>query len=300
MPFEFSLDYLESIGELEHLSGFASDFLAKHGCSARKPYLERQGYALLERLSAEVHSLLGLIPGSKRFPKDAPEACDFPSFAVLARQILEDSVTFLYLVESGLLADQLEFRQLVWEYHSATEKSKIASLYGYVTDSVYPKGSPMPLLKKAAEEKIPLLKKRIEEHHRNAALPKYLREKVGKGKENLVAKTAEILTRLNIPAYFYDAPYTHLSNFVHASEFSLTQVFELSKPSKVAAAQFRLASTFVNFMFGTALSEAIRTFGGVRARENTKVNHILDRNRLILTKAHARASGQLEASASTR
>jgi hypothetical protein len=150
MPFEFSRDYLESIGELEYLSTFASGFLTKHGYPRFKPYLEQQGYALLKRLSAETHSFLRLIPGSKHFPKDAPDDWDFPSAAVLARQILEDSITFLYLVESGLLADQLDFRQMVWSYHSAKEKSKIAGLYGYIADLSYLKGSPIPALKMSA------------------------------------------------------------------------------------------------------------------------------------------------------
>jgi hypothetical protein len=111
----------------------ASDFLTKHGRPNHKPYLEKQGYALLERLSTEVHSLIRLIPGGKYFPKDLPEIWDFPSFAVLARHVLEDSVIFLYLVEPGLLADELDFRRIVWEYHSAKEGSKIASLYIFVT-----------------------------------------------------------------------------------------------------------------------------------------------------------------------
>src|SRR5258707_9842951 len=105
MPFEFPADYPQSIGELEYLSDFASDFLTKHSRPNRKPYLEKQGYALLERLSTELHSLIRLIPGGKYFPKDLPEIWDFPSFAVLARHGLEDSVIFLYLVEPGLLAD---------------------------------------------------------------------------------------------------------------------------------------------------------------------------------------------------
>src|SRR4029077_19771366 len=123
----------------------------KHGRPNHKPYLEQQGYAFLERLSTEVHSLIRLIPGGKYFPKDLPEIWDFPSFAVLARHVLEDSVIFLYLVEPGLLADELDFRRIVWELHSVKEKSKIASLYGCISDSVHQTGSPMPLLKKAAE-----------------------------------------------------------------------------------------------------------------------------------------------------
>ena len=242
-------------------------------------------------MSTELHSLIRLIPGGKYFPKDLPEIWDFPSFAVLARHVLEDSVIFLYLVEPGLLADELDFRRIVWEYHSAMEGSKIASLYGCITDSVYPTNSPMPLLKKAAEDKIPILKKQIEEHYRYAAFTKHSKNRMRKGQQNLIVKTDEILARLGIPTYFYDAPYTHLSNYVHASEFSLAKAYELSKPSKTAAHQFRLASTFVNFMFGTAMSEAIRTFGGIRSKEDKELNRILDRNRLLMTKEYPRASG---------
>jgi len=291
MPFEFPADYSKSIAELEYLSDCASDFLTKHSRPTHKSYLEKQGYALLERLSTELHSLIRLIPAGKYFPKDLPEIWDFPSFAVLARHILEDSVIFLYLVEPNLLVDEIEFRRLVWEYHSANEKLKIASWYGDITASVHKASSPMPLVKKAAEDKIPVLKKRIEEHYRYAAFTKHLQKRITKGQQNLIVKTAEILARLGIPAYFYDAPYTHLSNFVHASEFSLTQASALSEPSREAAVLFRFTSTFVNFMFGTALSEAIRAFGGVRSRENKELNRILDRNRLMLTKESPQASG---------
>jgi hypothetical protein len=76
-------------------------------------------------LSTEVHPLIRLIPGSKHFPKGSAAVWDFQSFAVLARQILEDSVIFSHLIEPGLLADLLDFRQTVCE--SAKEKSKIAS-----------------------------------------------------------------------------------------------------------------------------------------------------------------------------
>jgi len=188
-----------------------------------------------------------------------------------------------------LLVEQMEFRKLVWEYHGAKESAKIPDLYGYLSAPAGRKNSPIPALKKQAEDRIPELKKLVEEHPCFAHVKKPLQGQIKKGLTNLVLYDGAILARFKIPKFLYDAPYTNLSQFVHASAFSLDQLPKLNSPSPVAEAQFHLVYIFVNFLFATALGEAIRAFGGTKSL-NDKITLILNRNRAVLEHGYQRAS----------
>lgn len=285
----FHPNYLKAVGEIEALSESAKELLGNRGLHL--DYLERQAHLLFGKLSLELISFLGLVPGSKHFANAEGREWDFSSTAVLGRQLLEDCRTFVYLLEPKLLVEQMEFRKLVWQYHSDKERAKIADLYGYLSAPLGPKDSPIPGLKRQAEVRIPELKKAIEEHPCFVHLNKTLQARILKGKESFVIHKSAILSRLGITKSFYDGPYANLSNFVHASEFSLEQLPKFIEGSSLTEAQFHLVCIFVNFLFATALGEAIRTFGGTKSL-NDKVSLILTRNRAVLEKSYNRAAGQ--------
>jgi len=44
----------------------------------------------------------------------------------MARQVIEDTLTFLYLSEPNLTAAEKQFRQLVWQFHGLTESIESA------------------------------------------------------------------------------------------------------------------------------------------------------------------------------
>jgi hypothetical protein len=290
MSSTFHPNYLKAVGELETLSDSAQQLLGTNGLR-RLDYLERQGHLLFGKLSLELVSLLRLIPGSKYFGNEEGRSWDFPSAAVLGRQILEDCRTFVYLVEPRLLVEQLDFRKLVWEYHADKERARVADLYGYLCAPLGPKDSLIPVLKRQAEARLPDLKKAIEEHPCLTHVNKTLRGLILKGDSGFVISKNAILSRLGITKSFYDAPYTNLSNFVHSSAFTLEPLPRLKVLSPMTEAHFHLLCIFINFLFATALGEAIHTFGGTKSL-NDKISLILKRNRAVLENSYNRASGK--------
>jgi len=287
VPHTFHPNYLKSIEELKSLFKAAKTLLENRR-TRFSSYLEQQGYVLFEKLELEVNTLFQVIPGAEMVNENETEVWDISLASVLGRQVLEDCVTFLYLVEPNLLVEQTGFRELVWKYHSDKESVEIADLYGFLSAPDGPQNAVIPVLKKQAEARLPGLKKTVLNHPCFDRVDGKLRGKIKKGEAKLVLQKDEILSRFGITKSFYDAPYKNLSQFVHSTGFSLNVLPQTKIPSSMAEANFHLICIFVNFLFATALGEAIRSFGGTRSL-NKEVEFIRTRNRGVLETAQKHA-----------
>ncbi len=290
MSHTFHPNYLKSIEELETLSNSAQTLLEGHE-TCHSSCLEHQGYLLFEKLSMELTTLFKLIPGTKPFGDCDTQRWDFSSAAVLGRQILEDCVTFLYLIEPKLLVEQMQFREMVWRYHADKESVGIADLYGFLSAPLGPQNSVIALLKRQAEERLPGSRKKVENHPCLNYVDAKLRGQIKKGKANLVLHDGAVLSRFGITKPFYDAPYKNLSQFVHTSAYSLNQLPHLKTPASMAEAHFHLVCIFVNFLFATSLDEAIRRFEGTKSL-NKKIEFIRTRNRGVFETGQNYAAGR--------
>jgi hypothetical protein len=76
-------------------------------------------------------SLLGFlrfIPSSRFHAKEGESIIDLSSAAAMARQVIEDVLSFIYLTEPDLSKEQKAFREFVWRSHGLGESIKSAEL----------------------------------------------------------------------------------------------------------------------------------------------------------------------------
>jgi hypothetical protein len=77
-----------------------------------------------------VQAFLRFIPSSRFHAKEVEFAIDLSSASVIARQVMEDAISFFYLSEPGLTKEEKRFRELVWRFHGATEAIDSAAFMG--------------------------------------------------------------------------------------------------------------------------------------------------------------------------
>jgi hypothetical protein len=85
-----------------------------------------------------VQAFLRFIPSSRFHAKEVEFAIDLSSASVIARQVMEDAISFFYLSEPGLTKEEKRFRELVWRFHGATEAIDSAAFMGsaHETESI--------------------------------------------------------------------------------------------------------------------------------------------------------------------
>ena len=160
MSHKFHPTYLKSTDELKILKDAALALLERPE-GRHVTYLEQQAYRQFEKLTLQLSTLFRLLPGTDCFCDSEVQLWDFSSAAVLGRQILEDCLTFLYLIESRLLVEEIEFRWTVWKHHGDKESVDIVELFGFLSAPHGPQDSAIPILKRQAEQRIPITKEKI-------------------------------------------------------------------------------------------------------------------------------------------
>ena len=70
----------------------------------------------------------------------------------MARQVIEDVISFFYLSEPGLVKDQKDFRELVWRFHGATEEIESAKYAGISNADVSPRGTERERVRRRFED----------------------------------------------------------------------------------------------------------------------------------------------------
>lgn len=87
-----------------------------------------------------VLGLLRFIRSSRYHAREIDVVTDLSSTSVLARQVMEDVLSFLHLSEPGLTQEQKEFRALVWRYGGATEALESATFADVSNPDLSPVG----------------------------------------------------------------------------------------------------------------------------------------------------------------
>ena len=98
---------------------------------------DHKEYLLLEASLVFVKTLLSLqgflrfIPASQFHAKEEDFVIDLSSASLMARQTLEDAISFFYLSQPSLTKEQKKFRQLAWHPVSAAQHCWLASTKSY-------------------------------------------------------------------------------------------------------------------------------------------------------------------------
>jgi hypothetical protein len=91
-------------------------------------YLAQEATMAFAKTMLSLLGFLRFIPSSRYHAKEIHVVTDLSSASVMARQTMEDAISFLYLSEPGLTNKQKEFRELIWRYCGASEELESAIL----------------------------------------------------------------------------------------------------------------------------------------------------------------------------
>lgn len=252
----FSLEQFNNlIAGIELLYALArrlSDAIAKQVC----PYLIQEASMAFVKTMMSLQGFLRFIPASRYHAKEGDFAIDLSSASVMARQVIEDIISFFYLSEPGLTKDQKDFRELVWRYHGATEEIEAAGFAGISNAGLSPRGV-----------ECERFRRRFEDEPFNAMLIAIKRDRRGRirqGRDNHVLHDHEILERRAIKTDSFDLSRKLLSNFAHFSTFSHQQMMATSADWEKSWRRFLPPSLFVANFTAEVIEAFIETFPQTR------------------------------------
>ena len=192
-----------------------SDAAAGQGCE----YLIQEASMAFVKTMMSLQAFLRFIPPSRFHASEGEYPVDLSSASVMARQVMEDTISFLYLSEPNLLKEQKVFRELVWRLHGATEMIDSATFANADNPDISPVAAERDRLKKRLDE--PPFNAMLEGLERNR------RTNIRRGRENHVLHDRGILTRRNIRTNeTYSLWLKVLSNFAHFSSLSHRLIME--------------------------------------------------------------------------
>jgi hypothetical protein len=246
-PLSFSEfeDLIKNIERFYALGSRLSQAIEKQPCE----YLIQEASMAFTKALMSLVGFLRFIPSSELHAKEGEQIIDLSSASVMARQVLEDTLTFLYLSEPNLTPDQKHFRQLVWQFHGITESIESAEF----AESSNPDLPATRATREKAQELLrnnPLL----------AAIEGSLRGRVRDGFKNRVIYDNKILERRGIMTRRYDLPHKVLSNFAHFSAFSHHLILDTSGDWQKSWREFFLPSLSVAAFIAEGLEALVETF----------------------------------------
>jgi len=200
-------------------------------------------------------SLLGFfrfIPSSHFHAKEGESVIDLSSGSVMARQVLEDVLSFLYLSEPNLAKGEKAFRELVWRYHGFGESVESAELMETANWS-------NPDLPATRELRVKM-RDQLMQNPLLAAIDNSLRGRIREGDKNWVLHENEVLERRGIIRSRYDLPRKVLSNFVHFSTFSHHLILQTESDWQRSWPEFFMPTLSVAAFIAEALKVFVETF----------------------------------------
>jgi hypothetical protein len=171
-------------------------------------FLEQQSSIVFAKCLMSLIGFLRFIPPSKYRAKEIVEVVDLSSASVMARQFIEDVVSFFYLSERGLSDAELRLRQNIWLLHGAAEAGEAAKLAD-------PEAHGAPLTPATLN-----VRDSIEQNALFKMLDKEAQGRIKKGRQPLMLSHQEIVRRRGISKKAYLFPLKVFSNFVHTSSIS--------------------------------------------------------------------------------
>jgi len=220
-------------------------------------YFIQEATMAFVKLLMSVQAFLRFIPSSKFHAQEVEFAVDLSSASVMARQVMEDAITFFYLSEPNLTTEEQVFRRLVWQLHGATETLE-------ALEYLVPERTDTQLTIDALNR----AKETLNEPLYAAMLNKIKgdrRGRIRKGKEGHVLHDEEVLSRRGIQLDAYRFWSKTLSNFAHFSTLSHQLMMQTTSDWKSSWKAFYAAAVCVAKLTAEAVVVFIETFPTTRS-----------------------------------
>jgi hypothetical protein len=219
-------------------------------------YLIQEAFMAFVKMLMSLLGFLRFIPSSKYYAKVIVMPTDLSSASVMARQVMEDAISFFYLSEPGLTPKQKKFREMVWRFHGGVEAIESARC-GNIShpDLPDPDAHLEPFRQYFAEPETVEILNGIEGGRRG---------RIRIGQEGHVLHDREILERRGIQTEVYDLGRKVLSNFAHFSAFSHNMIMETSADWKKSWEHFLTPSLYVANFAAETIEAFVETFPQTR------------------------------------
>src|SRR5258707_1304603 len=239
----------------------------------KKPceYLIQEASMAFTKALMSLLGFLRFVPSSQFHAKEGESLIDLSSAAVMARQVLEDVLSFLYLSEPNLPKEQKDFREFVWRYHGLGESIESAELLETLEWS----NPDLPATRELRKK----MRTRLIENPLLAAIEQPLRGRVREGDKNQVVFDGKILERRGIITSRYDLPRKVLSNFVHFSSFSHSLILDTVGHWQESWPAFLMPSLSVAAFIAEALIVFIETFPQTESLLNDREQKLIENYR---------------------
>jgi hypothetical protein len=204
----YGIELLSAIGRKvsDAVAGQPSEFLIQEATMA------------FVKMMMSIQAFLRFIPSSRFHAREVEFAIDLSSASVMARQVLEDTISFFYLSEPNLTKEQKVFRELVWRIHGATEAIDSATFANVANPDLSPTAAERDRVRQRLND--PPFGAMLE------AIERGRRGRIRQGRENHVLHDREILSRRGIEVQKFDMWRKVLSNFAHFSVLSRRMIME--------------------------------------------------------------------------
>jgi hypothetical protein len=246
--FEDFEDLIKNIEQFYVLGSRLSQAIEGQPCE----FLIQEASMAFSKALMTLLGFLRFIPSSQFYAKKVESIIDLSSACVMARQVLEDILSFLYLSEPNLTKEEKDFREFVWRYHGLGESIESAEFLETVAWS----NPDLPATRQLRAK----MQAQLKQNPLLTAVEKNLRGRIREGNKNQVIYDCEILERRGIIRSRYELPRKVLSNFVHFSGFSHHLILETNSDWQKSWPEFLLPSLSVAAFIGEGLKVFIETF----------------------------------------
>src|ERR1700738_1688908 len=89
-------------------------------------YLIQEASMAFAKTMMSLLGFLRFIPSSRFHAKEGESVIDLSSTSVMARQVMEDAISFFYLSEPGITQKQKKLREAAWYFRGAREATESA------------------------------------------------------------------------------------------------------------------------------------------------------------------------------
>jgi hypothetical protein len=208
-----------------------------------------------------IHSIKGFllfISPSQFHAGAAGWSIDLSSASVMARQVIDDTLSFFYLSQPNLSAEEKEFRGLVWEFHGITEVIRTLEFVNGQHPGLNPiRHRRSELEARLQQEPFPTMMSAMESGRRG---------RIRAGKENYVLHDDQIWKlRGSVAADALKMPYKILSNFAHFSAFCRWLMASTNSSWERSWEEFQIPVMTVAQFAAEIVEGYLETFPGVRS-----------------------------------
>jgi len=249
-PIEFKEfgDLVKNIERFYAIGSRLSQAVANQSCE----FLIQEASMAFTKALMSLLGFLRFIPSSQFHAREGQNIIDLSSGSVMARQVLEDVLSFLYLSEANLTKEEKDFRAFVWQYHGLGESIESAELLET------PEWSNPDL--PATRELRARMRDELMQNPLLVAIENPLRGRIREGDKNWVLYENEVLERRGIIRSRYDLPRKVLSNFVHFSTFSHHLILQTESDWQKSWPEFFMPTLSVAAFIAEAIKVFVETF----------------------------------------